>query len=446
MPPAEFPRDFVWGAATAAYQIEGAWNEDGKGPSIWDTFSHTPGNVVNEDTGDVACDHYHRYQQDVGIMQELGLNAYRFSISWPRVLPTGSGRPNPQGLDFYKRLVDALLAADIQPWATLYHWDLPQELQDRGGWSNRDTVKRFGEYAHVVARELTDGIDRWITHNEPWVVAFIGHLFGQHAPGIRDMRIALQVSHDLLLSHAEAMEAIRGESDERDRIGITLNLQPVHPQSDTQADEEAARRTDGFSNRWFLDPLYKGAYPEDMLEAFGDDAPEVQQGDLERISSPMDFLGVNYYTRTIVRADPDSPVGMAQVQAEGRPRTEMGWEVYPEGLHELLTRLHRDYRPPAIYITENGAAYDDVVTDGEVHDPQRRDYIHQHLLQAHRAIEEGVPLGGYFCWSLLDNFEWSFGYTKRFGLTYVDYYAQERIIKDSGRWYASVTRENSVES
>ncbi len=440
-----FPEDFVWGAATAAYQIEGGHEEGGRGPSIWDTFSHTPGKINNGDTGDVACDHYHRWRDDIALMGELGLQAYRFSIAWPRIFPTGSGRPNTEGLDYYKRLVESLLAAGIEPFVTLYHWDLPQALQDRGGWANRDTVSRCGEYAHTLARALGDGVHNWITHNEPWVVAFLGNLTGEHAPGGRDLATALQVSHHLLLSHGEATEALRAEAREGDRVGITLNLQPVEPASDSAADRDAARLYDGYLNRWFLDPLFRGSYPQDMLEWYGEHAPDIRSGDLERITVPLDFLGVNYYTRAIVRhASTSVPVQAAEVKPDGRKYTEMGWEVYPRGLYDLLGRVHAEYSTSALYITENGAAFPDTLHEGKVEDPQRRSYIHEHLLEAYRAIEDGVPLKGYFVWSLLDNFEWAHGYSKRFGLVYVDYPTQTRIIKASGRWYASVTRENAV--
>ena len=440
-----FPPTFHWGAATAAYQIEGAHDEGGRGPSIWDTFSHSPGRTANGDTGDVACDHYHRYAEDVRLMGELGLSAYRFSISWPRIFPEGAGSPNREGLDFYKRLIAALHDAEIEPFVTLYHWDLPQALQDRGGWANRDTVGRFGEYAHTLAVQLGDGVHNWVTHNEPFVAAFLGHLLGTHAPGVRDPRTALQVSHHLLLSHAEGAEALRAEARAGDEVGIVLNLSPVEPEGDSQADADAARLLDGQLNRWFLDPLHHGQYPEDLLEFHGDAAPQVQPGDLERIAAPLDFLGVNYYTRAVVRHDPASPLQAALVQPEGRPLTAMGWEVYPEGLYQVLTRVREEYAPPAVYVTENGAAYPDALIEGEVSDPQRQRYIHEHLLQAHRAIQDGVPLRGYFAWSLLDNFEWAEGYDKRFGLIHVDYPTQTRTLKQSGRWYADVTREHGVE-
>ena len=442
---AAFPAGFIWGAATAAYQIEGAANEGGRGQSIWDTFSHTPGKITNGDTGDVACDHYHRFLEDIALMRELGLGAYRLSIAWPRIFPSGGGRPNSAGIDFYKRLVEAVRTAGIEPYVTLFHWDLPQTLQDAGGWTNRDTVGRFGEYAHAVAAALGDDVHHWTTHNEPWVFSVLGNLMGLHAPGRRDLAATVQTAHHLLLSHAEAMEAIRAETSAGDQVGITLNLAPVEPSGDSNADAEAAERMDAFLNRWFLDPLFRGSYPDTLLRMLGDMAPPVQANDMARIAAPIDFLGVNYYFRSVVRHDPSVPTTQAtMVTPPGRPTTATGWEVYPEGLHDVLMRVHQDYAPVALYVTENGAAFDDRLIDGRVVDPERQAYLHDHLLQALRAIEAGAPLRGYFAWSLLDNFEWSHGYSKRFGLIYVDYGTQERTIKESGRWYAGVTRENGV--
>ncbi|MCS6843382.1 MAG: GH1 family beta-glucosidase [Caldilineales bacterium] len=442
----QFPHDFVWGVATSSYQIEGAWQEDGKGESIWDRFSHTPGKVLNGDTGDVACDHYHRYVEDVALMRSLGIGAYRFSIAWPRVQPQGHGPVNPAGLDFYDRLVDALLAAGIRPFVTLYHWDLPQALQDRGGWGNRDVARWFADYAHIVARRLGDRVKHWITHNEPWVVAMVGHLIGEHAPGLQDPALAVRVAHHLLLSHGLALEPIRSESAGC-QAGITLNLIPMYPASDKGADLDAAARNDGFVNRWFLDPLLRGRYPEDMLALWEQIVPEVDPDDLAVISRPIDFLGVNYYTRQVVKHDQEGNplLQVALVHPPGE-YTTMNWEVYPEGLYELLMRLHREYAVPALYITENGAAYPDVVdAEGRVRDPKRVAYLRSHLVQAHRAIADGVPLRGYFAWSFMDNFEWAHGYSQRFGLVYVDFATQERIVKDSGRWFGEAAQENGVE-
>lgn len=440
-----FPPDFVWGAATAAYQIEGAWQDAGKGESIWDRFSHTPGKVNNGDTGDVACDHYHRYPEDIALMQTLGLQAYRFSVSWPRLLPAGRGALNLAGLEFYDRLVDALLAAGIQPFVTLYHWDLPQALQDLGGWDNRDVAYWFADYADLVSRRLGDRVQHWITHNEPWVVAFLGNLYGEHAPGYQDLALALRVSHHLLLSHGLAVQPLRSNSSPTSQVGVTLNFAPAYPASDKMEDLEAVQRWDGFAHRWFLDPLYRGSYPEDMLERFGGQMIEPQAGDLPTIASPIDFLGVNYYRRAVCRADRGDPLlRVSHVQPAGE-YTEMGWEVFPQGLYDLLIRLQRDYPVKNLYVTENGAAFTDAPdAGGAIRDSRREAYLRDHFVQAQRAIGDGAPLRGYFVWSLLDNFEWAHGYSKRFGLIYIDYQTQKRTIKQSGRWLGQVTRENGV--
>ena len=440
---ATFPDEFLWGAATAAYQIEGAVDEDGRGESIWDRFSHTIGKTANGDTGDVACDHYHRWQEDIGLMRELGLGAYRFSIAWPRILPEGRGAVNQPGLDFYERLVEGLLEAGITPWATLYHWDLPQTLEDAGGWPNRETADAFAEYADVVTSRLGDRVKHWITINEPWVVAYLGYGWGTHAPGRSSMADALATGHTLLLGHGKAVEVVRGNVRDG-QVGITLNLSSHYPATDSNEDFEAAHRSDGFGNRWFLDPVIRGAYPDDMTALFGPIAPTVEPDDMVIISRPTDFLGVNYYSPTYVRFAANAPMQTASVEREGE-RTAMGWLVEPQGLRDLLVRLGEEYAAPAIYVTENGAAYDDPPpANGRVADPRRLTYIHDHLLAAHEAIEAGAPLRGYFCWSLLDNFEWAEGYTKRFGVTYVDYATQTRTIKDSGRWYRQVTEANAV--
>lgn len=440
-----FPEHWVWGTATAAYQVEGAVREDGRGVSIWDTFTHTPGTIANGDTGDIAADHYHRYPQDVALLRELGVGAYRFSIAWPRIFPEGGGRPNAAGIDFYRRLADSLQSAGIAPYVTLYHWDLPQALQDRGGWTERDTARRFGELAHTMATTLGDGVHHWFTINEPWVAAFLGHLTGQHAPGFRDIRTALAAAHNLLLAHGEGMAALRAEMREGDEAGIALNLAPCFPASDSNADLEAAYRYDGYLNRWFLDALFRGQYPDDMLRLYGAAMPEIDPGDMALISQPTDLLGINYYTRSTVAHDPSSPpLDVRIVAPSGVPVTAMDWEVYPEGLYDILKRVHDDYEPAKMLVTENGAAYRDTVVEGQVDDPLRQRYIHEHLIRAHQAVADGVPVAGYFVWSLLDNFEWAFGYSSRFGLVYVDYATQERIIKRSGHWYAAVTRDNAV--
>jgi beta-glucosidase len=449
-----FPDDFLWGAATAAYQIEGAVNEDGRRPSIWDTFSHTPGKTFNGDTGDIACDHYNRWQSDVRLMQELGLQAYRFSIAWPRVLPEGTGQPNERGLDFYDSLVDALLSANMTPFVTLYHWDLPQALQDRGGWANRDTVEAFTEYADVVASRLGDRITHWITHNEPWCSGFLGHYLGEHAPGQQDLSTALQVVHHLLLSHGRAVPVLRS-ARQGIEVGITLNLSPTYPETPSPEDQMAAQHSDGYYNRWFLDPLYGQGYPQDMIELFGNAMPQFDQTQLEHdldiIATPTDFLGINYYFPSIARAasQDQSRLGFAtrtteENAAAGYEITAMGWPVDSKGLTDLLQRIHHDYRPSAIYITENGAAFDDRLINDQVHDSRRIAYLRDHFGAAHKALSTGVPLRGYFVWSLMDNFEWAHGYSKRFGIIYIDYPTQRRIPKASARWYQQVIAENVV--
>ena len=437
-----FPSDFIWGSAASSYQIEGAHDQDGRGESIWDRFSHTSGNIHNNDTGDVACDHYNRYQEDINLMQDLGLDSYRFSISWPRIFPEGRGDINQDGLDFYKRLADGLLEAGIKPAATLYHWDLPQALQDEGGWFNRDIIHYFREYAEEIFKELGDFIDFWITHNEPWVVAFLGHYFGEHAPGITDQAKAVAVSHNLLLSHGLAVQTYRDLFGSQGEIGLTLDLHPVYPAGDSSRDRKAVELCDAFKNRWFLEPIFRGRYPEELLTKYQQhlQQPEIEDDDLEIISKPVDFLGVNYYTRKLVGYNPKPQIlKFRTVDVEDSKHTAMGWEVYPEGLYDLLSRIDQDYQPEKIFITENGAAYDDEVTvsaEGKaVRDPERIDYVRQHIDMAGRAVEEGVPLKGYYLWSLLDNFEWAYGYSKRFGIIYVDFETQERIFKDSARWY-----------
>ncbi len=433
-PTPAFPADFVWGAATAAYQIEGAAHEDGRGESVWDRFCATPGKVRNGDTGAVACDFYHRYPDDIALMRELGLDAFRFSIAWPRVVPDGSGPVNQAGLDFYDRLVDALLEQGIKPFATLFHWDTPQALEDVGGWTSRATAERFVEYADVVSARLGDRVGHWTTHNEPWVVAWVGHAWGVHAPGRTSRADAVAASHHLLLSHGWTLDVLRRNAPNA-QVGITLNLQHVEAASPSPEDEAAAREVDGNGNRWYLDPIFRGEYPRDMLETYGADGPPVRDGDLDAISAPIDFLGVNNYFRQVVGASTNGE-GPRFVVAADAQLTDMGWEVYPQGLYQLLRRVADDYAPPAIYITENGAAFGDVrVHDGRVRDPERLDFIRSHIDAVGRAVEDGVPVNGYFVWSFLDNFEWSLGYSKRFGIVYVDYPTQERVPKDSFYWY-----------
>jgi beta-glucosidase len=432
--------DFVWGVATSAYQIEGAVTADGRRPSIWDTFCRVPGAIDNGDTGDVACDHYHRWPQDIALMRELGLDAYRFSIAWPRVLPEGTGRINEAGLAFYDRLVDGLLEAGIRPFATLYHWDLPQALQDRGGWPARDTALRFAQFAAVVAARLGDRVADWFTVNEPLCSAWIGHLDGVMAPGLRDIRRAVPAAHHLLLGHGLAAAAVRGSAGSA-RVGAVLNLSPCEPAGLGDRDAAAARRADGHTNRWWLDPLHGRGYPADMIEVYGVEPP-VRPGDLEAIAAPMDHLGLNYYFRQVVTDDPDGPIPHARMVSvpDGR-QTAMGWEVYPDGLEELLLRLTDEYRAARIYVTENGSAWpDEVQPDGQIEDKERMHYLETHLAASLRATRGGAPLAGYFVWSLLDNFEWAYGYAKRFGLVHVDYPTQRRTVKASGHRYAEIIR------
>ena len=434
-----FPPEFRFGFATAAYQIEGAVQEDGRGESIWDRFCETPGAVASGDTGAVACDHYHRWRDDLDLIQGLGADTYRFSISWPRVMPDGAGRVNPAGLAFYRALAEGLRERGIEPIATLYHWDLPQALQELGGWAERDTAMRFAEYAELLAAELGDVVTEWITHNEPWVVAFLGHAEGVKAPGIRDWPTALRVAHHLLLSHGLAAERLRSLAPGA-RVGLALNLAPVRPASPSEADAGAARRLDGCLNRWFLDPLLKDGYPEDMVALFERRFGElgfVQADDLAVIGGPLDFLGVNYYSPKRVAHDPGSePLELREVSADG-PRTAMGWEVDAAGLGELLARLSSDYVAPPVYITENGAAFEDPPpdADGQIDDPRRTEYLRDHLETLRAEIAKGARVERYYVWSLLDNFEWEHGYAKRLGVVHVDYETQDRLPKGSGLWY-----------
>ena len=451
-----FPKDFLWGTATAAYQVEGAVDEDGRGRSIWDTFSHTPGKVLHGDTGDIACDQCHRLYEDLDLMVELGIKAYRFSVAWPRIQPEGSGPANQPGLDYYRRLVDGLRDRSIEPMLTLYHWDLPQTLEDAGGWTNRDTSERFAEYTGIVYEALSDSVGFWITLNEPWVAAWMGHGYGLHAPGKTDAGAALAATHHLLLGHGLAMERMRSAGDGH-RLGVTLNLHPAHPSRDREADAKAARRVDGQANRLYLDPLFRSEYPEDVFSHYqvrGADLSFVREGDLGKISAPLDFLGVNYYFRNTVRDAPEG--GLPNVpfaDLDARPivpheaeKTAMGWPVEPEGLTEILVRIKEEYADLPIYVTENGRAVHDYVDpEGGVDDEERVSYLNAHFRAAHNAIDRGVDLRGYIVWSFLDNFEWAEGYSKRFGIVFVDYGTQRRIPKASARWYSGVIRRNGLE-
>ena len=434
----KFPHNFLWGAAAAAYQVEGAWNEDGKGESIWDRFSHTPGKIHNAEVGDVTCDHYHRYEEDFVLMRTLGLKAYRFSTAWTRVLPTGRGQVNTKGLDFYDRLVDAMCAANIEPLLTLYHWDLPQTLQDEGGWENRSTVHAFADYAAIMVKRLGDRVRFWTTFNEPSVVAFIGNLTGEHAPGIKDQRVAYQVAHPLNVAHGLGVQAIRGANSNVD-AGIVLNLWMAEPASDSPEDVAAANKFWDVNETLFLDPIFKGYYPPAVYEAVGEDMPRIHDGDLALISQELDFIGINYYSRNVISA-----AGKVE-KIEGSEYTEMGWEVCAPAMRRMLVKVNNKYKLPPIYITENGVAFkDEISADGKIHDPRRIDYLKQHFIQTRLAMQDGVDIRGYMVWSLMDNFEWAHGFSKPFGLVHTDFETQKRIIKDSGEWYAEVIRKNEV--
>ncbi|WP_031507913.1 GH1 family beta-glucosidase [Streptomyces megasporus] len=443
------PADFRWGVATSSYQIEGAVAEDGRTASIWDTFCRVPGAVVGGENGDTACDHYHRMPQDVELIASLGVDTYRFSLAWPRIQPGGRGKPNPRGIAFYDRLTDELLERGITPWVTLYHWDLPQELEDAGGWPERDTAYRFADYAEIAHDALGDRIGHWTTLNEPWCSAMLGYEQGVHAPGRRDFGDAMRAVHHLLLGHGLAARRLRAAANAPEELGITLNLGTSTPAGDSEADREAARRADGLGARIYLDPLVRGRYPQDVLDdlsARGVTLP-VEDGDLEAISTPLDVLGVNFYTGHVFSGvtEDGSTTGedglpVARIVPQGRPRTAMDWEIVPERLTELLVRLEKDYGLPTV-VTENGAAFDDVpAADGAVHDADRAAYLADHIRAVAAARAAGADVRGYFAWSLMDNFEWAYGYAKRFGLVHVDYATQRRTVKDSGLWYRDTVR------
>jgi beta-glucosidase len=442
-----FPPDFLWGAATAAYQIEGAWDADGKGESIWDRFAHTPGKVKDGAAADVACDHYHRYQEDVRLMRELGLRAYRFSLSWPRILPEGKGRVEPRGLDFYARLLDELHAAGVTPLVTLYHWDLPQALQDKGGWPNRDLAGWFSDYADLIARKLGDRIPLLATFNEPSIFTTLGYLTGYHAPGIKDPLQFFAASHHVNLAHGGAVQAIRAASP-RTKVGTVLQVPPIHPRGETEKDEIAARRLDGLLNRWFAEPVLLGAYPADLLELVKPLVP-IQDRDLAVIHQPLDFAGLNVYTRMCAYHHPATPLLEAMIDEDfrlpGREYTTMGWEVWPQSIYESLLRFKTEWGDPEVLVTENGAACADRVEGGAVNDGPRIAYLKSYLAQVRRALDAGVKVKGYFVWSLLDNFEWAHGFSQRFGLIYTDFNTLARIPKASAFWYQETIAEAGFE-
>lgn len=435
-----FPEGFLWGGAAASYQIEGGVHEGGRGPSVWDTFAHTPGNVEDGATGDVACDHYHRYRDDVRLMADLGFHSYRFSIAWPRIQPTGRGKPNAEGVAFYDRLLDSLLEAGIVPAATLFHWDYPQALEDLGGWAHDDAHYWFGDYAEHCYRAFGDRIKLWITINEPWCYAFLGNGIGHHAPGKKDFKLAYDVGHGLLLGHGESVTRFRSWVPDG-QIGITTNHTSVRPHTDSAEDQAAAERFHAFMNGWFLDPVYFGDYPELLKEVAPLKAFTPEQS--ASVSQSTDFMGLNFYTGAVIRHDPSSPSGYAHVDT-GRPKTEMGWEVMPEAFTDVLVMSQRKWNPPRILVTENGAAYNDILEGDRVHDHDRVKYLHLYLNAMRDAIDQGVKVEGYYVWSVMDNFEWAFGYNRRFGITYVDYTTQRRIPKDSAYFYRNVIASNAV--
>ena len=438
------PADFLWGAATSAFQTEGAPAADGRLPSIWDDFCRAPGAVEGGDTGEVACDSYRRWPEDLDLLRQLGATSYRFSVAWPRIQPNGRGPANVAGLDHYDRMVDDLLAAGIRPFTTLYHWDLPSALQHTGGWTSRETAYRFAEYAAIVAERLGDRVSDWVTLNEPLCSAWLGHLEGRMAPGIRDLRSAVHASHHLLLAHGLAVQALRSTATTPPSVGIVNNLSPCEPATQSPADVEAAMRADGHTNRWWLDPLFGRGYPADMVELYGIEVPALP-GDLETIAAPLDFLGVNYYFRQRIVADPTvATLGFRQVPVEGATTTALGWEVHPAGLAEMLLRLTNDYGAAALYVTESGSAWtDEPDQDGYVADHQRSAYLRDHVDAVADACAQGAPVRGYFAWTLLDNFEWAYGYWPRFGLAYVDYATQRRTLKLSGQTYAGLIAEHA---
>ncbi|RSD26798.1 GH1 family beta-glucosidase [Mesobacillus subterraneus] len=442
----KFSSEFVFGTATSSYQIEGAYKEDGRGLSIWDTFSRIPGKVVNMDNGDVACDHYHLYEKDIEILNTLGVDSYRLSIAWPRIFPE-QGKYNEAGMAFYKKMIKRLIENGIKPAVTLYHWDLPMWAHEQGGWTNRESVQWFLEYAEKCFEELDDQVEYWITHNEPWCAGFLGYHQGIHAPGHTNMEEALKAVHHILLSHGEAVDLLKSKFGSSTPIGITLNLSPMYPASESANDQLAANNADGYSNRWFLDPVLKGSYPVDMMNLFSKYVHSydfIHEGDLEKISIECDFFGINFYSRGLVEFNAASDFLYKSAYSD-YPKTGMGWDISPAEFKDLIRRLRKEYTNLPIYITENGAAFDDEVTDGNrVRDTERQKYVEQHIHAVAELNEEGMNIAGYYLWSLLDNFEWAFGYEKRFGITYVDFETQERILKDSGYRYAEIIKERSI--
>ena len=440
----EFPEGFYWGTATASFQIEGAVNEDGKGESIWDRFCETPGKIITGETGDPATDSYHRYREDVELMKQLQSNAYRFSLSWPRIFPEGTGAVNQKGMDYYERLVDLLLENGIRPFITLYHWDLPQALQEKGGWGNRDTVYAFVDYVEAVVSRLGTKVKDWFTHNEPYCTAFLGNLIGEHAPGNKDLKTAVQVSHHVLLSHGLAIPVIKANC-ENGKAGIVLNFAPSYPATTSEADQKAAELRHAIANTWFLDPVYGRGYPQVAVNYYGENNPKIEPGDMEAIAAPIDIFGVNFYKRYVAQSDNTESTDVMINYRDPKNITSREWEVKPEVLFELLMWLHNEYHIQDMVVSENGADYhDEVSADGRVYDPLRQAFIKDHITAVWHAVQMGAQVNGYFCWSLLDNFEWAFGTSSRFGLVYTDFATQARTIKESGKWYALCARANEI--
>lgn len=442
-----FPQDFIWGSATSSYQIEGATQEDGRGESIWDVFSRTPGKVFNGDTGEGACDSYHRYQEDVALLKQLGAKAYRFSVAWPRIFPQGDGEVNQAGLDYYHRLVDELLANGIEPMCTLYHWDLPQALQERGGWDSRDTIDAFVRYAETMFKSFDGKINKWITFNEPWCVSFLSNELGDHAPGNKDFQLALNVAHHILVAHGKTVKSFRSLGIQGE-IGFAPNTEWFEPFSQQEQDVEAAQRRLEYFNNWFFDPVFKGIYPERVLNWYKSKGfePPIQQGDMDTIHQPIDFLGINYYTGGVGRNNPDAGILEFEPVAGGFDTTDFDWNIYPQGFLSVLEWVNREYGSIPIYITENGAYYESEASeDGKHHDPKRIAYLQKHLFQLSRAIESGINVKGYMLWSLMDNFEWAFGYSKPFGIVHVDFATYTRTPKDSYYWYQQMIASHGFE-
>lgn len=442
-----FPKGFLWGTASASYQIEGGWNEDGKGESVWDRFSHTPDKIKHGDSGDVACDFYHRYQDDIALMADLGLNAARISLSWPRIMPLGKGPVNQKGLDFYSRVVDQMLKRNIQPWVTLYHWDLPQALEDVGGWPNRDLAEYFRDYAAAVADSLGDRVKHWMAFNEPWIFTILGYLMGIHAPGRRDAAQAIRATHTVNLAQGMAIKALRESRNKPEAVGTAFSMSPVHPKTGSHEDRSAAERWHRFYNLWFLEPVMHGKYPEAYVEGAVEDHVEMRAGDMDTIKAPLDFIGINLYTRAVVAHEPqDRNMGVRQVRAGGEEVTDFGWEVYPQALSEMILRISKDYSGIPLYVTENGCSYGDKPgPDRKVNDQRRVSFLRRFIAEVGRAMQAGADVRGYFLWTFTDNFEWAEGFQQRFGIVYCDFETQERIVKESGHWYSKLARSGALD-